>query len=422
VLAALAVLAAAPVPSAHARERWDTQVLALVPRPGFPANAYPAPGGRVYEGTYDNPQGDSLASRVLEYDPDRRTLVRSWTVTGQDLSAAHGVQVATSDAAGRLVLLDKAPPRVVLLDPATGEQTTYATFEAGTVPNHAAWGQDGSLYVTDYEHAVLWRVPPRGGQPEAWLRDARLDGGSFGTTGIALAADRATLLVAQQSQAGGAAGNPSTGRLWSIPIGSDGKPGPMRQLWESMPLDGPDAFGVAKSGNVYVALLVANQIAVVGPDGAERERFPSAPSTGDNGSAVPFDNPSSARFLGTRLMVANQSYFAADATHQAILDVETGEPGLPELIPANAGPPKPPVATCTARSVRTVRLPSAHTHVRSVRVQVAGRRARTLHGPRRTVRIDLRGLASGRHAVRLTIRYADGRTLVRRRAFTTCAP
>jgi hypothetical protein len=56
-----------------------------------------------------------------------------------------------------------------------------------------------------------------------------------------------------------------------------------------------------------------------------------------------------------------------------------------------------------------------------VRVKVAGRRARTLHGPRRTVRIDLRGLQAGRHAVRLTIRYADGRTVVRRRAFTMCA-
>ena len=338
LLVALAVLAAAAPATAHARSRWDTQVLALVPHPGFPANAYPSPDGRVYEGTYDNPRGDASPSRVLEYDPDRGTLLRSWTVAGQDLSSAHGVQVATEDAAGRLVLLDKSPARVLLLDRATGEQSTYATFGPGTVPNHAAWGPDGSLYVTDYEHAVLWRVPPRGGTPEAWLRDARLDGGPFGTTGIALTADRATLLVAQQSQAGLGAGNPATGRLWAVPITAGGRPGPMRQLWESRPLDGPDAFGVARSGNVYVALLVANQIAVIGPDGRERERFPATPLIGENGSAVPFDNPSSARFLGTRLLVANQSFLAADPGHQAILDVETGEPGLPEHIPANAGP------------------------------------------------------------------------------------
>ena len=32
-------------------------------------------------------------------------------------------------------------------------------------------------------------------------------------------------------------------------------------------------------------------------------------------------------------MVANQSYVTGDRAHQAILDVEAGEEGLPELIP-----------------------------------------------------------------------------------------
>jgi hypothetical protein len=84
---------------------------------------------------------------------------------------------------------------------------------------------------------------------------AGLAGGPFGTTGIALAADHATLLVGQQSESGGGAGNPATGRLWSIPIAADGAPGAMRQLWESRPLDGPDSFGLARSGNVYIALV-----------------------------------------------------------------------------------------------------------------------------------------------------------------------
>jgi hypothetical protein len=82
---------------------------------------------------------------------------------------------------------------------------------------------------------------------------------------------------------------------------------------------------------------------VIEPDGTERERFPSAPLSGDNGSSVPFDSPSSVHFLGTRLMVANQSYFNADRAHHAILDVEAGEEGLPELIPPGpaAQQPKP---------------------------------------------------------------------------------
>jgi hypothetical protein len=183
-LTALAVLPA----GASARERWDTDVFALIPRPGFPAMAYVAPNGRVYEGTYDNPLGDSVPSRVFEFRDDG-TLLRSWVIGGQDLGGPHGVQVGTFDSRGRLVLLDKSPARVLTLDRRTGEQRDYARFPEGAVPNYSAWGPDGSLYVTDYEGATVWRVPPGGGTPEPWLQDPRLDGGPFGTTGLALAAE-----------------------------------------------------------------------------------------------------------------------------------------------------------------------------------------------------------------------------------------
>ena len=327
-----AALALVLTPTAQARDRFETSVFALVPTPGFPAHAYVHPNERVYEGTYTNPSGDTVPSRVFEYDATG-TLLRSWTVEGQRLSEAHGVQVATSDGSGRLVLLDKAPPRAVLLDTRTGEQTPYAPFPEGSIPNYAAWGPDGSLYVTDYGGPVLWRIPPGGGTPVEWLRDPRFDGGDFGTTGLELSADRRALLVAVQSQAGGAGGNPSTGRLFTLPIQPDGSPGEMTELWESRPVDGPDGFALARSGAIYMSLLAANQLAVIEPDGTERERFPSAPGSGDNGSAVPFDGPSSVAFLGTRLMVANQAYISGDRTRHAILDVEAGEEGLPELIP-----------------------------------------------------------------------------------------
>jgi sugar lactone lactonase YvrE len=137
--------------------------------------------------------------------------------------------------------------------------------------------------------------------------------------------------VAVQSAAGSFAANPTAGRILRVPIAAGGAPGPVSTLWESLPFDGPDGFAVASSGAIYVANLLANQIAVVGPDGAERERL---------GSPL-FDSPSSARFLGTRLMVANQSYVNGDPAHQAILDVETGEAGQPEFIPAEPQKAKP---------------------------------------------------------------------------------
>jgi sugar lactone lactonase YvrE len=332
LVALLALLVLAPAASAAERPRGDVRVFALIPKPGFPAMAYAAPNGRVYEGTYDNPSGDTVPSRVLEYEGDG-TLLRSWVVRGQDLSGPHGVQVGTFDGRGRLILLDKSPPRVLRLDRVTGEQTTLATFPDGAVPNYAAWGPDRALYVTDYEGGKVWRMPPGGGTPEVWATDPLLDGGMFGVTGIVLAPDRASFLVAVQSASGSFAANPAAGRIVRIPIAAGGKPGPVAQLWESAPFDGPDGFAPAKSGTLYIANLLSNTIAVIGPDGAERERF---------GSSL-FDSPSSARFLGTRLVVANQSYVQGDPTHQAILDVETGEPGQPEFIPAE------PKATAKAK-------------------------------------------------------------------------
>ena len=340
--AALAALAAALLiaPAAFAeRARFDTDVFARIPSPGFPARAYVAPNHRVYEGTYTNPSGDGQASRVFEFSRGG-ALLRSWKVDGQNLGSDHGVQVATSDARGRLVLLDKSPARVLELNPRTGRQTVYATFPSEALPNYAAWGRRGVLYVTDYDHATIWRVPPRGGIAEPWLTDPRLDGAGFGTTGIVLTPDREHLLVAQQSSAGLGDGNPTTGKLYEIAIGRGGDAREIRQLWESQPLDGPDGFALAASGRVYMTLLVANQLAVIDPQGSELERFPTTPLFGANDSPIPFDNPSSAMFLGRRLVVANQSFITGDATHQAILDVWVGERGEREYIPRRAGLPR----------------------------------------------------------------------------------
>lgn len=258
---------------------------------------------------------------------------------------------------------------MLLLNPDTGRQKTYATFrdlpscgpgqsppscspnavDERPVPNYAAWGPDGSLYVTDYLQAVLWRVPPGGGEAEVWLADRKLDGIDFGTTGIALAADEKTLLVAQGSSAGGGDGNPSTGKIYELPIQPDGSPGTLTRFYESEPTDVPDGFAIARSGRLYVPMVgTTAQIAVVSPEGEEIERFPEQPFSGENGSPVPFDSPSSAMFLGTRLIVANQSAVAGDPAHQAILDVEVGERGIEPLIPPRAGLSRDPVV-CVIR-------------------------------------------------------------------------
>jgi hypothetical protein len=351
-----AALLALLTAGAGAAPRGTVSVFAQVGRPGFPALPHVV-GDNVFEGTYDNPAGDSDPSKVFEYSPTGE-LMRTWTVTGQDLSKPHGVQVAANDSRGRLVLLDKTSGRILLLDPRTGKQTLYAQvpdlplcsatltgacspalIDQAPMPDYAAWGPDGSLYVTDYQQAVIWRIPPGGGTPRVWLADRRLDGGPFGTACITMLPDQHTLLFDQASNGGLGGTNPTTGKLYKVAIEPDGGPGTLQQLWESGPADAPDGCAVSMSGDIYIALVgTANQIVEVAPNGHQLATFGQA-YTGDDGSSVPFDSPSGVAFFGSRLLIANQSYFADNPANQALLALETGEQGAPVYVPARAGLP-----------------------------------------------------------------------------------
>jgi hypothetical protein len=355
-LVAVAAAFASAIPAtAAAGTRGDVQVLALIPSPGFPALPHVV-GNDIFEGTYDNPSGDSVPSRVLEYTTSGE-LMNSWTVTGQDLSQPHGVQVAANDAVGRLLLLDKTSGRIIRLDPRTGGQTLYAqvprlptcssaasgtpckpaTLDLAPMPDYAAWGPDGSLYVTDYQQAVIWRIPPGGGTGQIWLADRRLDGGPFGTACILLMPDHHTLLFDQASGGGLGGGNPTTGKLYEVPIEAGNRPGPLEQLWESGPADAPDGCALARSGHIYVALVGnSNQIVELDSAGNELARF-GQQYTGTNNSSIPFDSPSGLAYYGTQLVIANQSYLAENTANMALLDLETGEQGMPVYVPPNAG-------------------------------------------------------------------------------------
>jgi hypothetical protein len=346
-LVALAMMLCA----APAQARLEVSVFARVPAPGYPANAIVGRGGTIYTGTFHSfsSPSDTGPSKVFGYSRKGK-LVRQFTITGQTPGAAHGVQVATVDRSGTLYLLDQAPARVLKLDPRTGRQTTWATFASvpacpnghpdggctlgsggnAPEPDFAAWGPDGSLYVTDYNQSLVWRVPPRGGQARVWLTDPRFNGIIVGPAGIELLADHRTLMLST----GGGGSNPSTGKLYKVRIGNDGRPGALRQIWESASAEAPDGFAVARSGHIYIALVgpFANAVLELSANGRQLARVP-ANAIANSMLPVPFDTPGSVAFDGERVIVANQSAINNNPAHWALLAIAAGERGLPLFLP-----------------------------------------------------------------------------------------
>src|SRR3954469_9011653 len=404
ILVAAALLLAA-VPAASARDKYDVKLLAKVPPPGQPALSLVAPDRTIYVGTFTNSAGNANGpSKVFAYTPDGQ-LKQTHTVEGQDEGANNGVQVAAIDAGGVLYLLDQHPARVVTLDPRTGAQSTYATFKdvptcpppgtgnecSATVldnppePDYAAWGSDRALYVTDYTQGLIWRVPPNGGVAHVWFTDARFDGLQFGPAGIVLMPGRKTLMVST-SAGGPTSPNPTTGKLYTLPMRPDGTPGGLTQIYESGPKEAPDGFALAKSGNVYMALVGpdTNQLVVISPAGREIARISHDASGPDD---IPFDEPSSVTFDGDRMIVTNDAFFSGDASHFAIFDVFAGEQGQPVYIPPRIKP-SPPAARASVQPkrvhvgrrvtlrVHVYRANKAKTGIRGARAHVKSLRSR----------------------------------------------
>ena len=192
------------------------------------------------------------------------------------------------------------------------------------MPDYGAWGPDGSLYVTDYQQAVIWRVPPGGGAAQVWLADTKLDGGPFGTAGIALAADHRTLVIARAARPGSARATRRPAGLYKVAIGADGEPGRAQAALGERAGRGARRLRDREVRQRLRGAVgpVANQIVAVGPDGKEID----APA-GDVRRAV------ERRVPRHSLIVANQSYVTVTRHTGRSSTSLWASRGISELIP-----------------------------------------------------------------------------------------
>ncbi|TCP47322.1 sugar lactone lactonase YvrE [Tamaricihabitans halophyticus] len=340
-------LAATAAPGAE-REWLDIQVFAEVPEPGHPEGITVAEDGTTYVGTQQHiTEPRNGPSKIFAYSPEG-ALIDEYVIEGQDPDHGAGIVGLAQDGDGVIYALDRYPQRVIALDPKTGEQWDYASFEQVkdlciglpalvlatqcVVPDGLAFGPDDALYVTDVGQGLIWRVPPGGGKAEVWFTDPRIES-IFGANGIGFV-DEDTLMFAQtlNGPLDGVPPRPDASRLYTIDLQEDGSAGELETFWQSKPADGIDGFAIAESGNIYVALALANAVTVVSPEGKEIGRNP-ANAVENLLLDVPMDDPASVAFNGDRVLVTNHTLFLGNPASFAVHDVYAGERGKPEYRP-----------------------------------------------------------------------------------------
>jgi hypothetical protein len=227
------------------------------------------------------------------------------------------------DAAGHMYAA------VASFDAAT--QGVYRVFPGGTsaripgtggiaFPNGLAFDKRGNLYATDSIGGSVWRIP-KSGPAVLWAQSPLLEGNGSLQLGFPLGANgigfrHGALIVA----------NTEGGSLVSIPIESDGSPGPAAVVAEGPDLFGADGIALGVHGNIYVAVNAQSTLLRVAPNGSE-----TLLATAANG----LQNPASLSFgtgQGQRktLFMTNFAFFAPPGTARpAILAAPVGEPGQP---------------------------------------------------------------------------------------------
>lgn len=351
LVALAALLVAGPAGAQEQRPYGDVQLFTRVGQPGQPEGIVVDDDGRVYVSTNSRGKGGEGPSKIFRYTAEGQ-LDRTYVAQGQDPDV-NGLLGMAFDAQGRLYVMDYDPARVLRFDPASGRQETYATIpdiplcaegvegacepslqESTPWPNWPVFDADGNLYVTDLQQATIWRIAPGGGVPEPWHQHPDY-ASIFSLNGQQFDADGNLLFVLTGSFQ---PSSPARGAVYRLEVGPDGHPGERTLLYETLPAEGPDGLAIGASGRIYVALVTANQVLVLEPDGTEFTRFPDPVS--NRTEEVPFDSPASIAFRGTSIMVTNHAFFSENPDSWAVLDVEVHETGLPlhyPVIPSAPG-------------------------------------------------------------------------------------
>ncbi len=224
------------------------------------------PGQRVFpESLTSGPDGSvyiaSIGARTIFRAAPGAATAAPWILPGDDAPAGYlGVFVdarrktlwACSLPAGGPGVTTPVPSVLHAYDLQSGKALGHYPLPTPEgACNDAAVGADGSIYATDTPNMEVLRLKPGGSALEVWVGN-----GAFGPKGgvldgIAVVGNRVIVNTL------------ATSKLFSVPVGKDGKAGTVTEVTLDQPLDKPDgmrSFGkdsllVAQGGSAGVGRL-----------------------------------------------------------------------------------------------------------------------------------------------------------------------
>ncbi len=223
---------------------------------------------------------------------------------------------------------------VVTFDPDThgvwkvtpsGETTRLPGSQAIAFPNGLAFGDRGTLYVTDSTGGAVWRIP-KGGGAELWVQSPLLAGDGSAPLPFPVGANGITFVKNTAYVT-----NTELASVVAIPVGADGSPGAPVVLAQTAALGGADGVAPDVHGNLYVAVIAQSTIVRVAAGGSEISLVADGSDGLDYTSSVAFGTGLGER---TTIYAVNFSvgpFFGDSRTHgPALLAVDAGVPGLPQ--------------------------------------------------------------------------------------------
>jgi len=322
----------------------DTTVFASVPAPGHPFGVavdkhlvyVSTSAGDFFTSPTTGGHLNSDGERVFAYD-EEGNLVRTTTIATMPMSNMGLFGLALDGNPKPTHQLYVADMNGRILRFALGQENSTPELFAQVPPalaggwmvsmwNDLVFDRSGNLFMTD-DKPRLWRVTPDG-QASIWFQDPRLTG-LFGFAGGPLGGRIDPSGKFLYFSITVSATFPAEAVVYRLPLVDHPSASDLQQVHRFPVVAGqawPQATGLAfaASGNLYVALIGTNQIAVLDPAGNEIRRI----------SSPLFDSPWGLAFIGQSLLVTNADIQPIESPDRwKVLKVFVGESGLPLNMP-----------------------------------------------------------------------------------------